>query len=276
MKKRIPTYEDCKAIVKSKGDLVFYETIHSINGCQISLFNYRLPSYTDFLNDEIDYREMRGLCFVFNQDGSLNERYLMLHKFFNLNQVEESMYFKVKDKKIKSIYDKLDGSLVSFIKVKDKIVPKTKMGFDNDQINEVNVLYNSNKNIEKFLIDCFKKDLVTTWEYVSFKNKIVLNYKNSNLVLLRVRNNKTGEYVDVEQFRGLGFDVAESKVFSNLDSIIEWTKTTKDVEGCVVTFEDDSMIKVKTQWYCDLHHLVDSINREDYIIEMILKKLLTI
>jgi hypothetical protein len=32
------------------------------------------------------------------------------------------------------------------------------------------------------------------------------------------------------------------------------------------------MVKIKTQWYCDLHHLIDSINREDYVAQMILNE----
>jgi T4 RnlA family RNA ligase len=120
----------------------------------------------------------------------------------------------------------------------------------------------------------FQKDYITMWEYVSFKNKIVLNYNKSNLILLKVRDNKTGEYIDVENFRGYGFDVVENKtnVFENLDSILLWSETAINIEGCVVTFENNLMIKMKTKWYFDLHHLIDSINREDYIIKMILNK----
>jgi T4 RnlA family RNA ligase len=264
-------------MVSSKGDLVFYETMHRIDGFKVSVFNYRLAQYSDFIEPVVgkDYfaHEMRGLCFVFNEDGSLFNRYLLLRKFFNLNQVTESLYDKVKDKKIKSVYNKEDGSLISFIKLPNgKVVAKTKMGFDNDQVDAVNKIYNENENIKLFIDECFEKDYSTMWEYVSFKNKIVLDYKDSNIVLLRVRNNKTGEYVDVEGFRGRGFDVVRTENFTDLDSIISWAETAKDVEGCVVTFEDDFMIKIKTTWYCDLHHLIDSINREDYVAQMVLNE----
>jgi hypothetical protein len=53
---------------------------------------------------------MRGICFIFNTDGSLFKRFLLLEKFFNLNQVPESMYSIVKDYKIKAISNKEDGS----------------------------------------------------------------------------------------------------------------------------------------------------------------------
>jgi T4 RnlA family RNA ligase len=277
MKYFLPTYEQAKEMVTSKGDLVFYETVNYIDGFKISVFNYRLAQYMDFVEPVVgkNYKahELRGLTYVFNADGSLFNRYLLFNKFFNLNQVTESMYDMVKNKKINSVYNKDDGSLVTFIKLPNgKIIAKTKVGLDNEQVDSVNNLLN--KNISDFVNECLEKDLVTMWEYVSFKNKIVLDYKDSNLILLKVRNLKTGEYVDVEEFRGRGFDVVRKiNQFTDLDSIISWSETAKDVEGVVVTFEDEFMVKIKTQWYCDRHHLLtEDANREDYIIRMVLEE----
>jgi len=278
MKYFLPTYEQAKEMVSSKGDLVFYETINYVDGFKISVFNYRLAQYMDFVEPVVgkNYKahELRGLTYVFNEDGTLFNRYLLFNKFFNLNQVTESMYDAVKNKKIKCVYNKDDGSLITFIKLpNDKIIAKTKVGLDNEQVEAVNVLLKNNKVISNFVAECLEKDLVTMWEYVSFKNKIVLDYKDSNLILLKVRNLKTGEYVDVEEFRGRGFDVVRKvNQFTDLDSIITWAETAKDVEGVVVTFDDEFMVKIKTQWYCDLHHLIDSINREDYVAQMILNE----
>jgi hypothetical protein len=58
--------------------------------------------------------EMRGITYVFNTDGSLFNRHILLDKFFNLNQVASSVYSVVKDFKIKSIYNE-DGSVASFV-----------------------------------------------------------------------------------------------------------------------------------------------------------------
>lgn len=279
MKYFLPTYEQAKEMVTSKGELVFYETINYIDGYKVSVFNYRLAQYMDFVEPVKgkNYKayELRGLSFVFNKDGSLFNRFLLFNKFFNINQVTESMYDAVKDKKIKTIYNKDDGSLITFIKLPNgKIIPKTKMGFDNDQVLAVKKILKNNNKISKFVEECLEKDLVTMWEYVSFKNKIVLDYKETNLILLKVRNNNTGNYVDVEEFRGRGFDVVRKVYnFTDLNSITEWAETAKEVEGVVVTFEDEFMIKMKTKWYFDRHHLLtEESNREDYIIKMILEE----
>ena len=193
MKYFLPTYEQAKEMVSSKGDLVFYETINYVDGFKISVFNYRLAQYMDFVEPVVgkNYKahELRGLTYVFNEDGTLFNRYLLFNKFFNLNQVTESMYDAVKNKKIKCVYNKDDGSLITFIKLPNgKIIAKTKVGLDNEQVEAVNVLLKNNKVISNFVAECLEKDLVTMWEYVSFKNKIVLDYKDSNLILLKVRH----------------------------------------------------------------------------------------
>lgn len=276
MKYRIPTYDECKLIVNTLGELVFYETMHVINGFNVSVFNYRLAQYNDFIEpikgSNINAKELRGICFVFNSDGSLYNRYLMLNKFWNINQVPDTLLPNLLNKKIKSIYIKEDGSLVSFIKLPNgDMITKTKMGFSNDQTNEVDRF--KSEQVVKFVNECFDKDYSTMWEYVSYKNKIVLDYKESNLILLRVRNNKTGEYLNVNDFVGKGFDVVKSVDFTNLEDILKYLETAENIEGYVITFDDDYMVKAKGTWYFNRHQLLtEDANREDTIISMILNE----
>ena len=102
------TYDQAVALTKS-GDDTFYESKFVIDGFNISIFNYRLVQYSDFKNNSAF--EMRGLTYVFNSDGSLYKRYLLLHKFFNLNQVPESMYSIVKDYKIKFVNNRVKNKI---------------------------------------------------------------------------------------------------------------------------------------------------------------------
>ena len=74
----------------------------------IYAFNYFLCEYNWFVKPlenepRIHGRDMRGVTFVFNEDGTLYKRFLMLEKFFNINQVAETQYNLVKEKKIKCI-----------------------------------------------------------------------------------------------------------------------------------------------------------------------------
>ena len=81
---KIPSYQDCIDICE-KSDGLFYESKLSIEGYNISMFNYRLCTYNDFVT--YGAFELRGLTFVFNSDGSVYKRFLLMEKFFNINAV---------------------------------------------------------------------------------------------------------------------------------------------------------------------------------------------
>lgn len=279
----IPTYEDCLEIC-SREDSPFYESKIVVDGYNVSIFNYRLAQYKDFVTPlesrpDLKAYEMRGLTFVFNEDGSVFNRFILLEKFFNLNQVPESMYSIVKNYKIKYVNNKEDGSIASFIKLPNgKVVGKSKMGFDNNQANAINKIYKTNEDIKNFVNWCLDNDIVPIFEYVAPHNRIVLKYSKEELILLRLRNNKTGKHIDIkEHFDKLGsikISPFEDE-FRDLDHLIELTAIQTDKEGSIVTAEDeqgrDFFFKLKTPWYCERHGLLtEDLYREHIIIGYIL------
>jgi RNA ligase len=222
---------------------------------------------------------MRGLTFVFNKDGSLFNRYVLLEKFFNLNQVPESLYSVVKNYKIKFINNKEDGSIASFIKLPNgKIIGKSKMGFDNEQANGINNIYKNNKDIKSFVDWALNNDIVPIFEYVAPQNRIVLRYTGEELILLRLRDNLTGKHIDIrdhlDKVGSVRIAPFEDDI-KDLDDLIELTATQVDKEGSIVTCEDefgrDFFFKIKTPWYMSLHGLLTSdIYNEHVIISSIL------
>jgi T4 RnlA family RNA ligase len=268
----LPTYEDCVKICSIENS-PFYESKLIVDGYNISLFNYRLASYSDFKSKPFA-KEMRGLCFVFNKDGSIYNRYLLLEKFFNLNQVPDSMYSIVKDYKIKYINNKEDGSIASFVKLPNgKILGKSKMGFDNDQSYGINRVYKTNPDVKRLVDWTLDNDIVAIFEYVSVSNRIVLRYGTEELILLRLRDNKTGKHIDIkEHLDKIGsIKIAPFEDDKTLDDLIELSKTEADKEGWIVQFDNDHMVKIKTRWYIDRHGLLtDDLYRENVIIGYIL------
>jgi T4 RnlA family RNA ligase len=216
---------------------------------------------------------LRGLTFVFNKDGSLFERFLLMDKFWNMNQSEDSMYSVIKDYKIKTIYNKEDGSIASFIKLPNgKVIAKSKASFESSQAKEIQKIYDRWPNIKKFVDMCLDQDLMPIFEYVSPTNRIVLPYANTDLILLRVRDNKTGVYHDLDEFVDDldGITVAPTHG-ETLDDLIELKEVTQDKEGWIVQFENGKMVKIKTQWYQDLHKLfTEDINKEHTLVSLIL------
>ena len=274
----LPTYEEAVELC-SYDESPFYETKIEVDGFPVSIFNYRLAQYSDFnepikSNPNLKAFEMRGLTFVFNKDGSLYNRYVLLEKFFNLNQVPDSMYSVVKNYKIRFVNNKEDGSIASFVKLPNgKVVGKSKMGFDNDQANGINKIYKTNQDVKSFVDWCLNNDIVPIFEYVAPHNRIVLRYSLEELILLRLRDNKTGKHIDIkEHLDKIGsIKIAPFEDDHTLDDLIEKSKTEAEKEGWIVQFDNGHMVKIKTDWYFQRHGLLtNDIYRENIIIGYIL------
>jgi T4 RnlA family RNA ligase len=268
--KRLLTYNEALVLTVGK-DAPFYESKLVVNGYNVSIFNYRLAMYSDFIDN--DAFEMRGLTFVFNSDGSLFKRYLLLHKFFNLNQVSETQYSLVSDYVIKSIYNKEDGSVASFIKLPNgDVIGKSKMSFESEQALGMNRLYNSNSDLKRFVDWSLDNDLVAVFEYVAPTNRIVLKYSDEELILLRLRDNKTGEYLDLSKYSDkIGSVKVVPSDVGTLDELVELSHSVEDKEGWIIEFTNGLFIKIKTAWYCELHGLLtDDLYREHILVNYIL------
>lgn len=290
----IPDYKQCRFISdRNKDKPDFLCSTHYVEGYRIDVFTYKLAWYEEFYNISPDIpnaKELRGLTFVFNENikegieysvdelsNNVFKRYIMLEKFFNINQHEETQYKYLKDKKIISINDKIDGSLVTFIQLPNgTIIAKTKNDFTCIQVKGTQKIYNENKHINKLVNYCLSDNIVPLFEYTSWDNKSVLQYKDSELTLLRLRNNLTGDYIEYDKLpKELLYQVKISK-FENdltLEQMLELTLTLENKEGWVVTFDDYSKVKIKTKWYFTNHKLItELIYVENSLIELILNE----
>ena len=276
-KNNILTYEEATKIVGNSNG-VFTESKHLIDGFNISIFNYRLATYENFINpindSSLNGLELRGLTFIFNKDGSLFKRYLLMEKFFNINENEGTQLTDLNKLKIKSVYNKEDGSVISFVKLpNNKVVAKSKASFDSYQANKANFIYNNDDDIKSFVDDMLNIDIVPIFEYVSPFNKIVINYNNDELILLKLRNNKTGEYFNIDNITEEWNIKVPEKFNYTLDELEELSKSVEGKEGWVIEFENGLKVKKKTEWYFSLHKLyTEDLNKENYLIEKIIKE----
>lgn len=274
----LPSYVECRKICDVNDNFLFYESKTKIDGFDVSIFNYRLSQYNDFMNplkdnSEINALELRGLTFIFNSDGTLYKRYLLLDKFFNLEQTPCSMYSVVKDYKIKNIYNKEDGSIASFVRLPNgKVLGRSKTSFQSDQAIEIQKIYEKDGQVKQFVDFCMDEDIVPIFEFVSPQNRIVVPYANTELILLRMRDNKTGEYLNINEFAHKldGISVAASDDGKTLEDLVNLKNVTEGKEGWIIQFENGKMIKLKTQWYIDRHRLfTEDLNRENTLIGLI-------
>ncbi|MDY0270207.1 RNA ligase [Trichloromonas sp.] len=252
MKFYIPTYEDCINIINNNPDMYFYENKYVIDNYNLSIFGYRYAKYNNFMlpildNPNINALELKGICFVFDDDGSVFNHHLLLHKFWEIDQYNHCRYELFKDKKIKNITTKEDGYLVSFLKLpNNKIISFTKHGIDETINLKVNDFL-SDKNYFDFINRCLNKNIQPIFEYIG--TKMYVDYGDrKDLILLKLRCNKTGKYLDIENYKSEGINMVEYHN-KTLEQLIIDCKSEHNIEGYVVHFEDDTFLKLKTNWW---------------------------
>lgn len=260
----LPTYSYCKKICEESNG-IFYESQTTLDGYKVSIFNYRYASYVDFM--KYGAFELRGLCFVFDQDGSNFNTYPLFEKFFNINENDSTSIEIIKSKEIKSIFIKEDGSIIGFVKLPNgKIYARSKTSFISEQSILSQTLLESNSEIKIFVESLLDIGLNPIFELVGPKNKIVVDYKKTELILLGIRDN-IGNYVELSDVE---FKKPE-KVNYTLQEIISMKSSSEGVEGWIVTFMDGQRVKIKTDWYFSLHRiLTDYTERENVLIKLIL------
>jgi len=270
----IITYEQAQEICKYYNNFNFSEHFFKIENYKISTFNYFICNYNNFANPipnkNINAFDLRGITFVFNEDGTLWNRFLMLPKFFNLNETEFTQYNNVKNKKIINISTKEDGSLIAFMLLPNqKIFAKTIAGFSNEQcIASLKLLYEHDEHV-LWVKDMLNKGYTPLFEYISWDNRIVLKYSKSEIRLIGIRNNNTGEFCPASLISIIPENMNYIKSYNfTLEELIEKSKIEENKEGWVIQFEDGQLLKLKTEWYFRLHNLrTENIFRPDYVIK---------
>jgi RNA ligase len=265
----LPSIEECREII-DKTD-AFYCTETEVQGFKVQMYDYRLASITDFVEHKAF--ELRGLTFVQDSNG-IWHRNILMNKFFNVGQCKGWLEPDLKDKKIVRVQDKLDGSVISFVRFPDGVIrAKSKMSFTSEQAQMAQDILDNNTDIQSFIKKCFDDEVTPVFELVSPSNQIVLEYPKTELVLLQIRD-KQGNYKTENYLKGTEeYNIKVSEFLPNyaLHELLHKKEVLQDIEGWVVTFEDGQMAKIKTDWYLRLHGLIGpDAFRENLLIPIIL------
>lgn len=212
-------------------------------------------------------KECRGITFD-TKTGVVVSR--TLHKFQNVGENESTQPDLIPWDKITRIMDKRDGSMVTPVLINAgteyaKVVCKTKKTFTSaEAIAATEFLHEDPARVEwclKWLLNGY----TPTFEWTSPRFPIVLMYEKDELTLLQIRENVTGEYMNLDMGPQFGIDDHELmpfpivtnliKDFPNPRDLLELALTKEGVEGWIIQ-AGGQMWKVKTKWYCDLHHSV--------------------
>jgi len=211
-------------------------------------------------------RECRGI--TFHPDGTIAAR--TLHKFFNVGEREDTQPHVLPWARVVRIMDKRDGSMVTPVRLDmwGNFKFKTKKSFTTKEAalaDELSSEVDRYNWIKKLLLDGF----TPTFEVTSPRFPIVLRYEKDELTLLHIRENITGRYLTEREIEGMTppFPVVENLIDQFYGDglpakLVSWDKlkaaaeTREGIEGWIIQFDDGEMVKLKTKWYCDLHHAV--------------------
>lgn len=252
----------------------FYKQEFVTGGHTYWIYNYRLASYTDFIQPGAI--ECRGVMFEVDADGNaIRLAALPMPKFFNLNENPMSMNLDLTD--IDEILVKADGSLMSTYEQDEVLKIKSKGSISSEQcIAAMNWLDDSSCMI-RFFAEELLHTTVAGWtvnmEWCSPIHRIVLGYEHPHLMVLNARNRETGEYMSygelVSRF-GNDFVIERILVDDPAAFVASIPTMADDIEGFVVRMKSGQRVKIKTEKYLSLHHAKDSVNNPRRLFEAIL------
>ena len=249
------TLEQAMEIVEKNDSFYFKDEEHK--GRKFRIFNYRLASYTDFV-DNPGALELRGLTF----DLESGKAYLSLHKFFNDNENPFTM-IEWNENDLLDVREKLDGSLIQAFYIDDELFVKTKGTFKSEQAKMAEEFILKNENYQKFIKFADTLQLRVYFELISPFNQIVVQYNDTDLRVIQARNKYDGSYVSYNTLKHLAdmYKISIAKEYKyTLSELKKLQESEKNIEGWVVRNPkyplETQFRKFKTLDYFEKHKLL--------------------
>lgn len=218
--------------------------------------------------------EARGL--IFDKAGKLIRR--PLHKFKNVNESQETQFCEIDLSQPHSILEKLDGSLISPFKLNGEVKIGTRMGLT-DVASQPEAFIASHPNYIDLIEQVELLDITLNFEWLSRKQRIVIDHPTDNLVLIAARNRHSGQYMTYDWLAKIGqeFNIPVVRQFPVEGKTIEQVcnfiyNCADDVEGIVIAFDSGRRLKIKTEAYVRIHKAKDAILKERNVVDMIINE----
>src|SRR3984957_6141340 len=215
-------------------------------------------------------RECRGI--KFSKDGKILAR--PYHKFFNLEEKEETKSDKINWNTPHKILEKLDGSMVHPALINGQLVWMTRAG--ETEISKAAGNW-ANENFGdrlELIIDLLEKNFTPIFEWCSPTNQIVLRYSTDRLIFTAIRHNLTGIYEEVYSHDIFIISKELNPISPTiLKSFISDVRGLKNQEGYVIRFNNGFMIKLKADEYVLRHKIFSDFLFEKNVLEIVLKNL---
>lgn len=212
-------------------------------------------------------RECRGL--IFSKDGSLISR--PFRKIFNYLEKAESRDLTSEDLKAATILEKLDGSMIRPLLTQWNELTQsgtwclaTRKGVTDVAMMAEEFLSSSGQwaAYSRFFDSCWEFGYTPIFEFCSRDNRIVLDYPESKLVLLALRNMERGYYMPYEYMTRFAesMPVVRQYKLDDQEDPVAFIRAQEGLEGYVFCFPDGERLKVKADEYVLLHRTKDQIS----------------
>lgn len=268
-------YADLKTLVNENKGIFISKTI-KLDELTYEMFNYTMATFADFQKKSALY--CRGIMFDITDKTNVIIVAFPMEKFFNINENESTTGLDLT--KVVAIYEKLDGSLISAFMHYGKLRIKSKYSIDSEQCYQAMEYLNANPAFSDYILKFALNNKTVNMEWISPINRIVVGYKQSQLKIINIRDNITGEYIDDEEYRMNYPEYFVTKINMDPVNIPEFIKSipdmTEDIEGYVVVFQLDSgdymRVKIKTAEYHRKHKVHNSILRPGEVVRLIIEQ----
>ena len=242
-----------------------------------TVVNYVVSMVDTFPNvvDEKDAirRECRGLLFY--PDGRIMSR--RLHKFFNVNERDETQMGYIDLSRPHVILEKLDGSMITPVYTEAGIRWGTKMGITEVSM-QAETFVVQNPQYALMAEECRLRGLTPVFEWCSRRQRIVVDYPEDRLVLIAVRENLSGSYTSYQEMLvwgdryGIEVVRAYAGTAANMEALTAETRASEGMEGWIIRFNDGQMLKIKGDWYVRIHKTKDSLTLEKNVVDLIVNE----
>jgi T4 RnlA family RNA ligase len=261
-------FSNLEAIVASSE--AFYRQEFTKNGSRFWIYNYRLASYTDFLQPGA--LECRGVMFEVDAEGkAIRLAALPFPKFFNY--CENPFTTGLDLSKVDSVELKADGSLISTWVDSAGLQFKSKGSLHSSQVADVDLLIETFQPLKDQLTLATREGWTVNMEYCSPTNRIVIGYMTPHLKVLNARHIETGTFMTRQQlevrFGEYCIDNVDTGCLNVPDFVASIPAMEDDIEGYICKIED-FWFKIKTQKYCTKHKSKDDINNPRRLFEAVI------
>ena len=236
--------------------------------------NYSLLTTDEERETQKLLHECRGIKFC-SSTGNLLAR--PFHKFFNVNEKHDTLQENIDWSQSFTVMEKVDGSMIHPCHDPDgNIVFMTKAGVTDVAQMAFKWATKNAQNIMDLCKVCCAWNVTPIFEYTGPYNHIVVKYPVENMTLLAIRDNVSGKYWDytslVNVTASWNVDVVKIHSFENISEFLLDMGTLRDIEGFVIRFEDGHKVKVKCDWYLELHKAKENLTSDRKVLRMVLSE----